>query len=436
MTGRFAKVSLFVLTGALCCGGMGLYGQSPLPVDERTLLKQEQELVKMERENVDLRRELLKAQESAQRGEAAIAHLAELKQQVQNLAAARDEAAAKADQANGKVTALEQTASKLSAELKKSQKDLADQSATIDELKSDVTRERDVAELVQKKLIEEQKAHRATQQAGKVAQERQGEAMKKMQEESAQQGEAMKKLQAELAERSGRIESLEADVMKHLLDVKALEAATTQQVQRIQFLEAEVERHLQAVKTLEDACATGRVVQAALEARIAQLTATAEQKDAVPAEQKDVATQEPNVPEEKAEPAVKEQPESKEKEEAAPQSTMLDELSPNAAAIKAACSDALSLMDGEVWMSSLSAWKRAVDLGYRPDAETLKKVQAVFEAGIRENETALADLNLGPASADTTRKSAIGARIKRKSAIQERIKQLLELRQAILSAAN
>ena len=46
MTGMFAKVSLCFLTSALCCGGMGLYGQSALPVDEGTLLKQELELVK------------------------------------------------------------------------------------------------------------------------------------------------------------------------------------------------------------------------------------------------------------------------------------------------------------------------------------------------------------------------------------------------------
>ena len=82
MTGMFAKVSLCVLTSALCCGGMGLYGQSALPVDEGTLLKQELELAKMERENLELRRELLKAQESAQRGEAAVAHIAELKRQM------------------------------------------------------------------------------------------------------------------------------------------------------------------------------------------------------------------------------------------------------------------------------------------------------------------------------------------------------------------
>lgn len=263
MTGMFARFSLVVLTSALCCGGIGLYGQSAPPVDERTLLRQELELVKMERENLELRRELLKLQDSAQRGEAAIAHVAELKRQMQALVAARDEAAAKVEQARARESGLEQKIGKLSQELKKARKDFTEQSVGIDILKADLTREREVAEVAMKKLAEEQKSRLAVQQAGKAAEER--------------QRQSEKKFQAELARQSGRIESLEADAARHLREIKSQEATLARQTQRIQSLEAEVERRLQTIKTLEETCAAERLAKASLEAQIAQLTAVKEQ---------------------------------------------------------------------------------------------------------------------------------------------------------------
>ena len=341
MTGMFAKVSLCFLTSALCCGGMGLYGQSALPVDEGTLLKQELELAKMERENLELRRELLKAQESAQRGEAAVAHIAELKRQMQTLTAARDEAMTKAEQTRAKADGLEAKVGKLSADIKKARKDLSEQSASIDMLKADVAREREVAEIAMKKLVEEQKAHRATQQAGKTVQER--------------QGQETKKLQAELSRQSGRIESLEADAAKHLLDVKVLEANSSRQTQRIQFLEAEVERHLQTIKTLEESCATERLAKAALEAQVVQLTAAKEQKlsgEPVEAQAEEVVEKKTDVqlgetseerkaekvevlPEEKVETTVRQLVEPKDKPAADSLKSLLDELSPDRMLLKA-----------------------------------------------------------------------------------------------------
>lgn len=305
MMGMFAKVSLCVLAGSLCCGRMGLYGQSALPVDERTLLKQELELVKMERENLELRRELLKVQEAAQRGEAASAHVEELKRQMQALVEARDEATAKMEQARTQVSGLEQKIDKLSAELKKSRKDFSEQAAGIDILKADLTREREVAEVAMKKLAEEQKSRLATQQAGKAVEER--------------HRQAEMKLQAELARQSGRIESLEADAVKHLRAIKSQEEMVGRQTQRIQSLEAEVERHLQTIKSLEAARTAERLTHASLEAQITQLSATKEQ----------------NHPEEKMEVQPEAKTASPDKSEPDLLRSMLDELSPDRIFLKA-----------------------------------------------------------------------------------------------------
>lgn len=304
-----ARISLFVLTSALCCGEMGLYGQSTPPVDERTLLKQELELVKMERENLELRRELLKLQDSAQRGEAAIAHVAELTRKMQTLVAARDEAAAKAEQACANASGLAQRVDTLSEELKKVRKNFTEQAAGIDMLKADVAREREVAEVAMKKLADEQKSHLATRQACKTAQELQGQEAKTLQEE--------------LAQKSGQIEVLEADVAKYLREVKNQESTVARQAQRIQSLEAEVERLLQTAKTLEEACATERQAKASLEAKIAQLTAAREH----------------NGPEEKVEAKVEtkveELPSPRDESAENNLKSILDELSPDRMFLKA-----------------------------------------------------------------------------------------------------
>ena len=179
--------------------------------------------------------------------------------------------------------------------------------------------------MAMKRVLGEQKAHRATQQAGKAVQER--------------QGQETKRLQAELSRQSGRIESLEADAAKHLLDVKVLEANSSRQTQRIQFLEAEVERHLQTIKTLEEACATERLAKAALEAQVVQLTAAKEQKlsgEPVEAQAEEVVEKKAEVlPEEKVETTVRQLVEPKDKPAADSLKSLLDELSPDRMLLKA-----------------------------------------------------------------------------------------------------